>query len=176
VQNLAIALILAGLSVPALAVAWHGARDLESTRALRHLWKTLVTAVPDVSAGSVQHGPTAVFTPPRILLIRRVSEIRDAALALRCYVNPDAVAAVRSRLKASGISGQALDAASEACWLEMAVRAVTSGASAEHPTHVLPGGDGLLDEVKWLRQVAMAARAGIAAAVAAEFTEGTVPH
>jgi hypothetical protein len=48
-------------------------------------------------------------------LIRRTAEIRDATLALRCYVPADTAADSRRRLAALGLRGTTLDAAAEAC-------------------------------------------------------------
>jgi hypothetical protein len=165
-QNAAIALILAGMCVPAFGVAWQATRDLASLHALRDIWEELTDAIPAVSAGPVRPGPAAAVRSARIRLIRRTAEIRDAALALRCYVPPGAVAEARRRLASLELSGAALDAAAEACWLKLAIRAMTAGAPASEPSHRLPGGDTLRDEVRWLRQVSAAIRLPQAAAVA----------
>jgi hypothetical protein len=165
-QNAAIALILAGMCVPAFGVAWQAMRDLASLHALRGIWKELTDAIPAVSAGPVRRGPAAAVRSARIRLIRRTAEIRDAALALRCYVPPGTVDEARRRLASLGLSGPALDAAAEACWLLLAIRAMTAGAPASEPSHRLPGGDTLRDEVRWLRKVSAAIRLPQAAAVA----------
>ena len=110
--------------------------------------------------------------PKRILRIRlicRAAEIRDAALALRSYVPPGIVAQSRRMLAAADLTGTALDAAAEACWLELAIRAARAGAPAREPAHVLPGGSTLREEVRWLRRVAAAMRSSPVQAVTAQF-------
>ncbi len=163
--------VLAGLSVPAFRVAWRAAIDLASLRALRGLRDDLVGAVPGVAADRWQRGVAGSVCDPRIRLIRRTAEIRDAALALRCYVPAGTVDESRRRLAALGLTGTALDAAAEACWLELAIRAVRAGSPAAQPAHVLPGGVTLQEEVRWLRQIATAVHSGHVLAVAAELAE-----
>jgi hypothetical protein len=169
-EDLTILLILAGLSVPATGVGWQNARDLAALRSLHGLWRDLVTAVPDVAAGSWKHPVAGSVRDPRIRLIRRTAEIRDAALALRCHVSPALIADARSQLAECGLSGTALDAAAEACWLELAVRAALAEVPATEAAHVLPGGSTLPEEVRWLRQVAAASRSAHVRAVTARLT------
>jgi hypothetical protein len=176
IEDIAILLILAGLSVPAFGVAGQNARDLAALRALRGLWRDLAAAVPEVTAGSWRNVVSGSAGAPRILLIRRTAEIRDAALALRCYVQPGQVADARRRLSGEGLSGTALDAAAEACWLNLAIAAVTAGGPADKPAHVLPGGQTLSDEVRWLRQVAAARQAGPVQRVTAQAADGSPTH
>jgi hypothetical protein len=168
--------ILAGLPVPAFGVAWQAATDLASLRALRDLRHDLVRAVPSVAADRLNRGVTGSIRDPRIRLIRRTAEIRDAALALRCYVPADTAAESRRRLSGLGLRGTALDAAAEACWLNLATRAARAGAPAKEPAHVLPGGVTLQEEVRWLRQVAAAVRSGHVQAVAAELSRAPPPR
>lgn len=175
-EDLAILLILAGLSVPAFGVAWQDARDLMALRALRDMWRVLVNAAPEVTAGPWTRGLTGVVRYPHVRLIRRTAEIRDATLALRCYVPADIVAAARTRLADRGLSGPALDAATEACWLRLAIRAVRAGVPAVESAHVLPGGDTLPEEVRWLRTVSAAARSDDATAVTLELADKTAPR
>jgi hypothetical protein len=176
IENIAILLILAGLTVPAFGVAWQNARDLVALRALHGLWRDLVTAVPGVTAGSWRHMVTGSVGAPRILLIRRTAEIRDAALALRCYVPSGLVADVRDGLSEHGLSGVSLDAATEVCWLKLAIRARLAGAPADKAAHVLPGGETLTEEVRWLRQVAAASRSKPVQAVTAQVAEGSITY
>jgi len=176
IENTAIMLILAGLSVPAFGVAWQNACDLAALRALHGMWRDLVTAVPGVTAGSWRQMVTGSVGAPRILLIRRTAEIRDAALALRCYVPSGLVTDVRDRLSEHGLSGVSLDAATEACWLELAVRARLAGGPADKPAHVLPGGETLTEEVRWLRQVAAASRSKPVQAVTSQVADGSITN
>jgi hypothetical protein len=163
-------LVLAGLPVPASGAAWQAA-DLTSLGALRDMWLELVAAVPGVAAGPWQHGIAGAVRDPRIRLIRRTAEIRDAALALRCYVPPGTVSKSRRLLCARGLMGTALDAAAEACWLELAVRAARAGAPATESAHVLPGGSTLHEEVRWLRRLAAAVSSPPVQAVTVELAE-----
>ena len=163
--------VLAGRSFSAFPVAWRTAIDLASLHALRGLRDDLVGAVPGVAAGHWHRGVAGFVCDPRIRLIRRTAEIRDAALALRCYVPAGTVDESRRRLAALGLTGTALDAAAEACWLELAIRAARAGSPAAEPAHVLPGGATLQEEVRWLRQVAAAVHSGHVRAVAAELAK-----
>ncbi len=169
-------LILTGLPVPTFGVTWQAAIDLASLRSLQGLWRDLGGAVPGVAAGHWKRGIVGSVLAPRIRLIRRTAEIRDAALALRCYVPADTAAESRRRLSARGLTGTALDAAAEACWLELAIRAARAGAPAAESAHVLPGGVTLQEEVRWLRQVAAAVHSGHVRAVAAELSEAPLTH
>ena len=163
-------LILNGLSVPAFAFTWQAAVDLASMRALRGLWCDLVGAVPGVAAGHLKRGAAGPVSDPRIRLIRRIAEIRDAALALRCYVPADTAEESRRRLSARGLTGTAVETAAEACWLELAIRAARTGAPAAELAHALPGGVTLKEEVQWLRQVAAAIHSHHVRVVAAELS------
>ena len=169
-------LILTGLSVPAFGAAPQAASDLASIRALRGLWRDLVGAVPGVALGHWERGAANPVSDPRIRLIRRTAEIRDAALALRCYVPADVAAESRSRLSARGLTGTALDAAAEACWLELAIRAARMGTPAAELAHILPGGVTLQEEAQWLRQVAAAVHSHHVRVVAAELSGQPLTH
>ena len=144
-------LILAGLSGPVSGSAGQAAADLASLQALRSMRHELAGAVPGAAAGSWADGTAG---PGRIRLIRRAAEIRDAALALRNYVPPGIVTQSRRMLATADLTGTALEAAAEACWLKLAARAARAGAPAREPAHVLPGGSTLREEVRWLRRVA----------------------
>jgi hypothetical protein len=171
IEDLAITLILAGMTVPALGVASEGIGHLRDCHSLRGMRDALISAVPGVAAKPWGKGLSVPFSYPRLRLIRRVTEIRDAALALRCRVAPDAVAAARALLSERGLTGSALDTATEACWLRLAIRAVQTGASALTSPHILAGGDNLRQEVRWLRSVSDAARTDDVTAVTLELTE-----
>jgi hypothetical protein len=176
-QDLAILLILGGLCVPAFGVPWEACRDLAALRSLRSLWRDLVTAVPDITAGELNYSAGGPARSPHIRLIRRAAEIRDAALALRCVVSPALVAEARQRLIVLGLEGIELDAAAEACWFGLAVRAVgADGGGAGRPAagaaHVLPGGETLAEEVRWLRRIARASRTECVRAVTAQLADG----
>ena len=161
-------LILAGPPVPAFGGARQAAADLASLRALRGLRLELATAWPGAAAGPWKRGIAGPVCDPRIRLIRRIAEIRDAALVLRSYVPVGTVMRSRRLLAARGLTGKALDAAVEACWLQLAARASLAGMPASKPVHVFPGGSTLHEEVSWLRQVAAAMRSTHLQAVTAE--------
>ena len=145
-------------------------------RALRDMWRDLVEAVPGVAAGSWKHPVAGSVRDPRIRLIRRTAEIRDAALALRCYVRPSVTVLARDQLSGRGLTGTAFVAAAEACWLELAIHAARAGASAAGPAHVLPGGETLPEEVRWLRQVAAARRSDHVRAVTAQLMDESLTY
>jgi hypothetical protein len=151
-------LILAGSPVPAFGDPWQAAADLATLRALRGLRLELATAWPGAAAGPWKRGIAGPVRDPRIRLIRRIAEIRDAALALRGYVPVGTVMRSRRLLAARGLTGKALDAATEACWLRLAARASRAGMPASETVHVFPGGSTLHEEVSWLREVAAAMR------------------
>ena len=163
--------VLAGRPVPGFGAAWQALADFASLRALRGLRDELAGAVPGAAADPWRRGAAGSVRDPRIRLIRRTAEIRDAALALRCYVPAGTAAESRRRLSALGLTGTALDAAAEACWLNLAIRAARAGAPAAASAHVLPGGATLQEEVRWLRQVAAASRSGHVRTVAAELAD-----
>jgi hypothetical protein len=171
IEDLAIALILAGMTVPALGVAMDGIGDLWKCHLLRGLRSALISAVPGVTAKAWGTGLSVPFSYPRLRLIRRVTEIRDAVLALRCRVAPETVTAARTLLEGRGLKGFALDAAAEACWLRLAIRAAQSGAPAQTSPHTLTGGDSLREEVRWLRSVSDATRTDHVTAVTLELSE-----
>jgi hypothetical protein len=172
----AIAFILAGLSVPAFGVAASNAHDLLALRALRGLWRDLIHVVPRVTAGTWKHPVAGSVRDPRIRLIRRTAEIRDAALALRCYVSPAAVDTARDQLSRRGLAGTALSAATEACWLELAIHAAHACTPATETAHVMPGGQTLPEEVRWLRQIAAARRSAHVRAVTAQLVRASLTY
>jgi hypothetical protein len=174
-ENVSIALILAGMSVPACGVAWQAADDLASVRALRGIWRDLADAVPGVSEPLWRRsGLGGLVRYPKAQLIRRVAEIRDAALSLRRQVPSEAVETARGRLARRGLAGTQLEAAAEACWLELAIASARGGAGGEQAPHVFRGASTLQDEVRWLRLVAAAARSQDVRAVTRELSAGTV--
>lgn len=171
IENVAILLGLAGVSVPAFGVAWQAASDLAALRALRGLWLGATAAAPQVAAGPWNHALDSMVRYPHVRLIRRAAEIRDAALALRSYVPPEKMDTARRRLADRGLTGLRLDAATEACWFALASRAARSGPPRAPRAHVLPGGATLPEEVRWLRLIAAAARSGHTRAVIAELAD-----
>lgn len=160
--------ILAGLPVLAFGGARQAAADLASLRALRGLRLELATARPCGAAGPWKRGIAGPVRDPRIRLIRRIAEIRDAALVLRSYVPVGTVMRSRRLLAARGLTDKMLDAAAEAFWLQLAAQASLAGMPASKPVHVFPGASTLHEEAGWLRQVAAAMRSTHLQAVTAE--------
>ena len=158
-QAAAILLILAGTSLPAMAVAARSAHDYRALHALRPLWSRLTAAVPHIVLGPPPSRlddllATGAFLRPR--LGRRVVEIRDAALLLRGHVSDASAASARDALTAAGLAGEKLDAATEAAWLRAATTARLGGLASVHPSPVrpLPGGSDITAEARWLKMVA----------------------
>lgn len=107
-------------------------------RALRHL-RPLQSALQEVvpeATGAVACGfwPAASFR-----LHRQVIQIRDAALALRPYRDPQVAAVATRAARAAGLAGGDLAAAVEASVLSAAVRARVAG----HPMRNAAGRAGL---------------------------------
>ena len=149
-------LVLAELPDGTPSCARRPSTCLASLEALHRMRNELVAAVPGAAAGTWADAIAGPAGDPRIRLIRRTAEIRDAALALRGYVPPGTIAEARRLLAARTPAGEALDAATEACWLALAVRAVQAGAPARNPAHILPGRPTLREEARWLAEVAAA--------------------
>jgi hypothetical protein len=160
-EDLSIVLVLAGTVLPAAAVAWQTLRALYTLAVLRPLWQDLVAVTPQVAAGPLANGGTITRTlgHTNLRLIRRVTEIRDSTLQLSRYVADGTVTAARRILADQGWTGTRLEAATEACWLRLAARAVRQGSSPiPDAAHVFPGGVDLAEECTWLCQVAAAYR------------------
>ena len=160
-EYVAILLIAAGTSLPALAVAARTARDYRALHALRPLWAQLTAAAPQVILGAApsrRDDVRAAGADLRSRLGRRTVEIRDAALLLRAHVSDADAAAARALLAGAGLSGAVLDAAAEAAWLRAAVAARTLGLPAVSPPPARPlrGGADVSAEARWLRQVSAA--------------------
>lgn len=154
--ELAAWLVVAELPEGAPASAGRPSACFALLEALHGMRNKLVAAVPGAAADSWADEIAGPAGDPRIRLIRRTAEIRDAALALRGYVPPVTVAEARRLLAAQGPVGEALDTATEACWLGLAVRAVQAGAPARNPAHLLPGRSTVHEEACWLAEVAAA--------------------
>jgi hypothetical protein len=170
-------LVLAGLPESTHAHAGRPSACLASLEALHGMRNELVAAVPGAAAGSWSDAMAGPAGDPRIRLIRSTAEIRDAALALRGYVPPGTVAEARRLLAAQVPTGEAFNAATEACWLDLAVRAVQAGAPARNLAHVLPGRSTLHEEARWLGGVAAAMHSPPVLIAAAQLAlAGRQPH
>ena len=89
-------------------------------------------------------------------LLRRVVEIRDAALMLRGLVDETDQEGVRAQLRSSGLSGSELEASCEAAWIHSAIAAKKQRRTAVARSATLRPRDtsALEDEVRWLLLVA----------------------
>lgn len=157
---LAVLLMVLGISVPTVEAGRHNLSKIRNLLALRPLWSELSTAVPGVVLGTP---PTLLddLTGVRYLsirLLRRTIEIRDAALLLRQYVSCEDWREIRSNLSASGLRGDDFEAAAQAVWIGLGLRARERGAAPEGGSADLPahGAAELADEARWLRRVAAA--------------------
>ena len=125
--------------------------DIRARRQLRPLWQALQPAAP-------LDGGQLPAVGARLRLVRRVVEIRDRQLSLRCYASRATHQAALLAAEQAGYRGSDASAVAEAAWLETARRAKASGAApATHlggGNDVVPTGGGALDEeVRWLQQV-----------------------
>ncbi|MGE7388378.1 MAB_1171c family putative transporter [Streptomyces sp. NPDC004126] len=113
-KHVAVGLILAGSSLPALGVAWRAAHDWRRLRELRPLWEDLTQAVPDV----VLH--TELLRGPRLRLHRRVIEIQDAALTLAPHTTAEVREAAVRAAQNAGFGPETAQLAAEAFALRAA--------------------------------------------------------
>ena len=177
-EDIAILLTLTGTMIPAAAVACQNARDLTSLRALGPLWRDLTAVTPGVAAGPVPsaHAIAPGLRDARIRLIRRIAEIRDSSLQLSDAIPGQAVTAAKDLLAMAGMTGTGLDAATEACWLRMAVGAARTGRPpAPADRHVMPGGTSLAEESAWLQAIAAAYATPAVRSAAARLAPGGPP-
>jgi hypothetical protein len=156
-----ILLIVAGLTMPswgpqvAALRAW--AADYRSYRELYPLWSTLCESVPEIAL----HPTTSPVKKLEYRLYRRVVEIRDAQLALRPHGDSAVAAMAARRGEKIGLRGDDLQAVVEAAQLKAALRSrnggtTTAANSTSADRSTVRGGDGIADEIAWLRRVARA--------------------
>lgn len=145
-------LLIFGVAWPSLAERARVRRVRRRLKRLRPLWLALREVAPEVMLPL----PAALERDPDVLLYRHVIEIRDGALAVRAACED-----ARAALVTAGLSGPALEAATQAVALRRAVREPGPSAAPGVPTARSgpPSVDGGLDaEVTWLEQVAAAYR------------------
>jgi len=155
----AVLLILAGSTLPALTKIRSWSADRRNLLRLYPLWHRLTDAVPSVRLDPPR-SRTAERLDPRNAhgrLYRRTIEIRDAALVLSDHAPAEIRAQAQAYVVASGLIGTQADTAVEACWLEVARRSRLRG---EDPTnkHHRPAGGGrdLASEISALSQLSAA--------------------
>ncbi|MER8182009.1 MAB_1171c family putative transporter [Kitasatospora sp. NPDC094015] len=162
---LAFTLVLLVLSIlwPTLAERRQRLRDRRNARRVEPLWRLLQQATPEV----VLPLPEELRRDPRLLLYRRIIEIRDSALALDGHLTEADRTAAEARLTALGVAGKDLAPAVEAVLLRTAVAAELERrpAGAGERTLVQDGMD-LTAEVRWFVRVAVASRSAAVLAVA----------
>ncbi|WP_328967223.1 MAB_1171c family putative transporter [Streptomyces sp. NBC_00239] len=150
IEYAAIFLIIIGNSLAPLGALVRAGRDWRSLRAIRPLWTSLTSAVPDIVLG------TRVRRGPRIRLHRVVIEIRDAALVLSPYADAGTRERARAAARRTGLAGEALETAAQALWLRAAAEARARGAApapAEEPAAQASDGLDFEAEVARLRQL-----------------------
>jgi hypothetical protein len=155
-------LLLAGITVPAwggwLVAAGRWVRAQRSCRRLFPLWSALCRANPGLSLLPAAPRGRRWRRDPGFLLYRQVVEIRDAQLALRPYVPPEAGPLAAALAADRGHPPQQVRAVSEAAAIAAALRAKARGQrGAPGPAPLgCAGGTDLTAEVAWLTGVALA--------------------
>jgi len=155
-------LILIGLSLPSWGPALGAAQERLGWHLayyhLHPLWAAITAAAPEV----VLDSSATKRLPLRdldFLLPRLIIEIRDGQRVLQPLADPAAAEQAEELGRQGGLSGDELRAAVEAAILQSATRGKAEGAperasaSQEVPVY---GGDDLLAELAWLKQVARA--------------------
>lgn len=170
----AFVLILGGTATPA---AGRVVGRYRSLRRLYPLWRVLCEVAPHVALSSPTRRVADVVTvrDGPLRLYRRVIEIRDGMLALRGYASHEAYAAARARAEQAGLRGAALEAAAQACHLELARRA-KAGAGRRAYDAVLFSGEtsGFDEEVRWLARLARAYQSPLVQRLADDLESATV--
>ena len=145
-----------GLMAPAIG---RGVRTVAAARAARPvtelmpLWAALTAPVEHVSLGVTPADLAA--DDPRLAVTRATTEIHDAILVLRHYVDDDLVAVAAAAGRRAALGAQASAALAEACWLQVAVQRKLAGlpaVSATPPVQRRSGGRAR--EIDYLRTVA----------------------
>lgn len=153
-------LMVSGVAVPAWTAAAKVVEVRRSMRALAPLWQTIRATFPEMILPVPRELPTAegILATARLRLYRRLIEIRDGMLELRGYVPAGVTAEALAYLKDKGVSDEEAAVLAEACWIEVALREVRSGATGGKPGDVtsMHGGDNVAEEVAWLSRVSQA--------------------
>ncbi|MGW2087569.1 MAB_1171c family putative transporter [Streptomyces sp. NPDC001880] len=152
----AVLLILAGSTLPALTKIRSWSTDRRSLLRLYPLWRRLTDAAPSVRLDPPRSRVAERLDPrnPHGRLYRRTIEIRDAALALSDHAPAEIRAKAQAHVAASGLIGTQADTAVEACWLEVARRSRLRGEAPANKHH-RPSGGGrdLASEISALSQL-----------------------
>lgn len=135
-------------------------RDFRAWRGLAPLWRALHDAVPGIALDS----PNAVTGTPHgprswaYRLYRRVTEIRDAQLALRPYMDSTLRDAIADKSRRAGHDTMTADAAGEAAMLRDAICRKAADTPATSPPETLAGEPQFSADVAWLTAVSRAYR------------------
>ena len=125
-------------------------------RRLRPLYSALCEAVPEATKAAASGGRSSM----RLRLYQQVIEIRDAALALRRYRDPEVASAVASAARAAGLTAAELTAVVEAAVLAAAMCARNAGRPVRQQADeaALPPtlGADLRSDTAWLVKVSRA--------------------
>ncbi|RAO12416.1 MAB_1171c family putative transporter [Micromonospora noduli] len=117
-------LLAIGAAVPVSRPTRRYIRDTARLHRLYRLWHTLQLSVPDVvlSAPPSRMADVANVLQVRLRLYRRVIEIRDAQSELATYVDESTISAAQDLARQMGLTGEAAEAAIEACWTAAGLR------------------------------------------------------
>lgn len=135
-------------------------RDFRAWRSLAPLWRALNDALPGIALDSpdavtgTPHGPNSWA----YRLYRRVTEIRDAQLALRPYMDSTLRDAIADQSRRAGQDTRTAAAAGEAAMLGDAIRRKAADTPASSPPEALAGESQFADDVAWLMSVSRAYR------------------
>jgi hypothetical protein len=156
----AVALVVVGGAVPALAAVWKVVDTHRKMRALLPLWRVMQAEFPEI----VLHYPrnsnrltAGLGAEGQLRLYRRIIEIRDGMLELSNYV-PVGVADDAARfLDQSSATAADVPALVDACWIELGIRRLRSDAAVlSGRSHQVEGGASIEEEADWLSQVSRA--------------------
>ncbi|MGC4807729.1 MAB_1171c family putative transporter [Micromonospora sp. DT233] len=153
-------LIVVGGALPGSALAWRIVRAHRTIAALSPLWRLMRSLFPDIVLPYRQdrRWPLVDHGELRLLLYRRIIEIRDGILQLGNFVPAGAGEDALRFVRAAGAAEADESALAEACRIELGVRRMRAGepagAGRDEP---VGGGASIEEESEWLSRVSRAA-------------------
>ncbi|MFJ2768849.1 MAB_1171c family putative transporter [Streptomyces sp. NPDC087300] len=176
VRHLSLLMSLHGiLRAAALLVPMWGAMrrlpaQIRTLWVLWPLWRTLVQAVPHVALHRRRSRIAEVVwprAPRRLVVYRRLIEIRDAILSLHGYVHPALPQLAKDRVEQLGLRGSSAEAMVLACLLHEALRAQRMGAAKDFDAVIPHDWDSvnISSEESFLLELARAFRTPVAASL-----------
>ncbi|MFC4147269.1 MAB_1171c family putative transporter [Micromonospora mangrovi] len=159
VLALVAALIVVGGALPASALVWRIVRAHRTVGALSPLWRLMRSLFPDVvlpyrqdrRRALVDHGEI------RLLLYRRIIEIRDGILQLGAFVPAGAAEEALRFVRDAGVDETDESALAEACRIELGVRRMRAGSPPRSGRdELVAGGANIEEESEWLSRVSQA--------------------